>query len=44
MTKTNKNKQYDLEDRTYEFVKRCRDHAKRLPRTISNKEKIVLNI
>ena len=38
MTKTNKNTQYDLEDRTYEFAKRCRDYVKKLPRTISNIE------
>ena len=31
-------KHYDLEDRTYEFAKRCRDYVKRLPRTISNIE------
>ena len=38
MTKTNKDKQYDLEDRTYEFAKRCRDYVKKLPKTISNIE------
>jgi four helix bundle protein len=38
MTETIKNKRYDLEDRTYEFAKRCRDYVKRLPRTISNIE------
>jgi len=31
-------KQYDLEDRTFEFSKRCRDLVKRIPRTISNIE------
>ena len=35
---TNKDKQYDLEDRTYEFAKRCRDYVKKLPKTISNIE------
>jgi len=38
MTKTSKNAQYDLEDRTYDFAKRCRDYVKKLPRTISNIE------
>ena len=38
MTKTSKNTQYDLEDRTYEFAKRCRDYAKKLSSTISNIE------
>lgn len=38
---------FDLEERTYEFAKRCRDYAKKLPRTISNimikdKEKILI--
>ncbi|MBA3047825.1 four helix bundle protein [Patescibacteria group bacterium] len=31
-------KQYDLEDRTFEFAKRCRDFVKKIPRTISNIE------
>ena len=31
-------KQYDLEDRTLEFAKRCRNLVKRIPRTISNIE------
>ena len=31
-------RQYDLEDRTLEFVKRCRNLVKRIPRTISNIE------
>ena len=42
MTKIQNSKQdsknYDLEDRTYEFAKRCRDYVKKLPRTISNIE------
>ena len=29
---------YDLEDRTFQFAKRCRDFVKKLPRTISNIE------
>lgn len=31
-------KQYDLEDRTFNFARRCRDYIKKLPRTISNIE------
>jgi four helix bundle protein len=31
-------KQYDLEDRTFEFAKKCRDFTKKLPLTISNIE------
>ena len=31
-------KTYDLEDRTFEFAKRCRDFVKKLPRSISNIE------
>ena len=31
-------KTYNLEPRTYEFAKRCRDYVKQLPRTISNIE------
>lgn len=38
MTKIPNSKQYDLEERTYQFAKRCRDFVKRLPRTISNIE------
>ena len=38
MTETTKTKQYDLEERTYNFAKRCRDYVKKLPRTISNIE------
>jgi len=29
---------YDLEDRTYEFAKRCRDYVKKISRTLSNIE------
>jgi four helix bundle protein len=31
-------KRYDLEERTLEFAKRCRDYVKRLSRTLSNIE------
>ncbi len=31
-------KLYDLEDRTFEFARRCRDYVNKLPRTISNIE------
>jgi four helix bundle protein len=34
----NKNKIYDLEERTYSFAKDCRNYVKKLPRTISNIE------
>ncbi|MBU0974164.1 four helix bundle protein [Patescibacteria group bacterium] len=30
--------EYDLDDRTFQFAKRCRDFVKKLPRTISNIE------
>jgi len=38
MTKIQNNKTYDLEDRTYEFARKCRDFVKRLPRSISSIE------
>lgn len=38
MTQIRNPKQFDLEDRTYNFAKRCRDFVKQLPRTISNIE------
>ena len=42
MTKIQNSKQnpknYDLEERTYNFAKRCRDYVKKLPRTIPNIE------
>jgi four helix bundle protein len=39
MTKTqNPKPQYDLEERTFLFAKRCRDYVKKLPRAISNIE------
>jgi four helix bundle protein len=31
-------KQYDLEERTYLFAKRCRDFVKKLPKSASNFE------
>lgn len=31
-------KQYDLEQRTYEFARKCRDYVKKLSKTISNIE------
>lgn len=31
-------RQYDLEERTYQFARRCRDFVKNLPRTIANIE------
>ncbi|HAT03149.1 MAG TPA: four helix bundle protein [Candidatus Magasanikbacteria bacterium] len=31
-------RRYDLEERTYEFAKRCRDFVKKISRTISNVE------
>ena len=34
----NSKPQYDLEERTYLFAKRCRDYVKNLPKTISNIE------
>jgi len=38
MIKIQNSKQYDLEERTFQFAKRCRNYVKRLPRTISNIE------
>ena len=31
-------KQYDLEERSYQFARSCRDFVKKIPRTISNIE------
>ncbi len=31
-------KKYDLEERTFEFARRCRDFSKSLPRTLENIE------
>ncbi len=38
MQKRQKAKQYDLEDRTYEFAKRVRSFVKLFPRTVGNRE------
>ena len=39
MTKIQNSKpQYDLEERTYQFARRCRDYVKNLPKTISDIE------
>jgi four helix bundle protein len=38
MTKNTNSKQYDLEDRTFEFAKRVRKFVKKLTRTIANIE------
>ena len=38
MTKGENTKTYDLEERTFEFAKRCRAFVKKLPKTIANIE------
>lgn len=38
MSKTDKTKTYDLEERTFEFAKRCRAFVKKLRKTIANLE------
>lgn len=38
MINSRNSKQYDLEDRTLNFAKRCRNLVKRLPRTIASIE------
>lgn len=38
MTEIQNKKQYDLEERTYQFALRCRDFIKKLPKVISNIE------
>lgn len=38
MSKIQNSKNYDLEDRTYEFAERCRDFVKKLPKTMANLE------
>ena len=38
MIKTNNKKQYDLEERTFEFAKDCRTLVKKLAKTIGNIE------
>jgi len=40
MTKTAGDRQYDLEDRTFEFARRVRAFVKRLPRTVCNREDV----
>lgn len=40
MPKKENSKQYDLEDRTFEFAKRVRTFVKKLPKTIANIEDI----
>ena len=38
MTKKQNSKQYDLEDRTFEFARRVRTFVKKLPKSLANKE------
>jgi len=38
MTQIPNSRQYDLEERTYQFARRCRDFVKNIPRTIANIE------
>ena len=38
MTKAPNAKPYDLEERTYQFARRCRQFLKKLPRTVANVE------
>ena len=38
MNNVDNSKRYDLENRSFEFAKRCRGLLRRLPRTISNAE------
>ena len=38
MTKIPNTKQYDLEERTYEYAKECRDFVKELPKSVVNYE------
>jgi len=38
MPKIQNPKQYDLEERTYNFAKRCRDFVRKLPKTTANIE------
>jgi hypothetical protein len=38
MTEALNSKRYDLEERTFEFARRCRDFVKQLPRTLANIE------
>src|SRR3989344_2190587 len=38
MIKKSNSKLYDLEERTYQFAKRCRNYINKLPKTIANLE------
>lgn len=38
MAKSQNSKQYDLEERTYQFAKRVRDFVKKLPQSLANIE------
>jgi len=38
MTEIQNSRQYDLEERTFQFAKNCRNFIKKLPRTITNNE------
>lgn len=38
MTKIQNSKRYDLEKRTLEFAKKCRDYVRQLPKNITNLE------
>lgn len=38
ISKQSNTKQYDLEERSYEFARKCRNFVKKIPRTISNIE------
>ncbi len=38
MTKSQNSKQYDLEDRTFQFAKRARVFVKKVPKTLTNIE------
>ena len=38
MTQNPNKKLFDLEDRTFDFARRCRDFVKKIPKTISNIE------
>ena len=38
MAEITNTKQYNLEERTYEFARRCRDFVKKLPKSIANIE------
>lgn len=38
MIKDQNSKQYDLEERTYQFAKNCREFVKKLPKTVANIE------